>query len=88
LSLGATPPGETARATLYAPDGKPMAEFDCSRMAVDRKRISVPAGGAGWWRVKIEPAATGALDDVWLKPGDRLSGYFSLVPDQALRVVP
>jgi hypothetical protein len=86
LSLGATPPGETARATLYAPDGQPTAEFDCSRIAVDRKRIPVPAGAAGWWTVRIEPAASGALDDVWLDPGEVLSGWFSLVPDQALHV--
>jgi hypothetical protein len=86
LSLAATPPGETARATLYTPDGKATAEFDCSRVAVDRKRISVPAGAAGWWAVKIESAATGALDDVWLKPGPPLGGWFSLAPDRALRV--
>jgi hypothetical protein len=86
LSLEATPPGETAVATLYAPDGQPAAEFDCTRVSVDRKKIAVPSATAGWWKLEIERAPTGALDDVWLKAGDALSGYFSLAPAQALEV--
>jgi hypothetical protein len=86
LSLAATPPGETAIATLHAPDGRPIAEFDCTLVPVDRQRIDVVTGQAGWWKLDIQPAPTGAIDDVWIKLGDELSGYFSFVPDQALSV--
>ncbi len=86
LSLAATPPGETAIATLYAPDGREAASFDCTAVPVDRKEIAVGAGDGGWWKLVIEEAQTGVLDDVWIKAGEELSGYFSLVPDQALSV--
>lgn len=86
LSLEAAPPGETVVATLYAPDGRVSAAFDCTSVSVDRKEISVAAGGAGWWKLQLDRAPVGALDDVWIKPGDELSGYFSPVPDQALGV--
>jgi len=86
LSLEATPPGETAVATLYAPDGQPVAEFDCTSVSVDRKEIAVPTESAGWWKLQVKRAPTGALDDVWVKVGDELSGYFSLAPVQALDV--
>jgi hypothetical protein len=86
LSLEATPPGETALGALYAPGGQRMAEFDCTSVSVDRKRIPVPPGNAGWWKLQIKRAPTGALDDVWIKPGEELSGYFSMVPDRALGV--
>lgn len=87
LSLEATPPGETAVATLHAPDGEMTAEFECTRVSVDRKEISVGAGDAGWWKLQIDRAPIGAIDDVWIQAGDELSGYFSLVPGQALGLV-
>jgi len=86
LSLEATPPGETAVATLYAPDGQPVAEFDCTSVSVDRKEIAVPTGSAGWWKFQVKRAPTGALDDVWVKAGDELSGYLCLAPAHALDV--
>lgn len=86
LSLEATPPGETAVASLHAPDGRGIAEFDCTSVSVDRQEIAVPPGGAGWWKLQIKQAPAGALDDVWIKVGDELSGYFSLTPAQALDV--
>jgi hypothetical protein len=86
LSLEATPPGETAVATLCAPDGQPAAEFDCTSVSVDRQAIAVATGNAGWWKLQVKRAPTGALDDVWVKVGDELSGYFSLAPAQALVV--
>jgi hypothetical protein len=86
LSLEATPPGETAIAALYAPDGRSAAEFDCTTVSVDRKRISVAAGNTGWWKLRINRAPTGVIDDVWVKPGNELSGYFSLAPAQGLGV--
>ncbi len=86
LSLEATPPGETAVATLHGPDGQPVAEFDCTAVSVDRKKVSALPSAAGWWKLQVRRAATGALDDVWIKAGDELSGYFSLAPGQALHV--
>lgn len=86
LSLEATPPGETALATLHAPDGQPVASFDCTSVSVDRKEITVPPASAGWWKMQIKRAPAGALDDVWIKAGRELGGYFSLDPSQALRV--
>ena len=87
LSLEATPPGETAIGTLYAPDGRSAAEFDCTTVSVDRKRVSVATEKAGWWKIQVNRAPTGVIDDVWVKPGEELSGFMSLVPDQALSVV-
>ena len=86
LSLEANSPGETAVATLCAPNSEVMAEFDCTSVSVDRQEIAAPAGSAGWWKLQIKRASTGALDDVWVKGGNELSGYFSLVPAQALKV--
>jgi hypothetical protein len=86
MSLEAKPPGETAVATLCAPDGQVVTEFDCTSVSVDRQEIAAPAGSAGWWKLQIKRASTGALDDVWVKAGDELSGYSSLVPAQALQV--
>jgi len=86
LSLEASPPGETAAAKLYAPDGREVDRFDCSKLSVDRKRIAVGPNPTGWWKLDVHKAATGALDDVWVNPGDELDGYFSLVPEQALKV--
>lgn len=86
ISLEASPPGETAVATLSAPSGLPVAEFDCTEMSVDRKKISIPRGGAGWWKMEVKRASTGALDDAWIKPGDDLTGFFSLLPGEALGV--
>jgi len=88
LSLEATPPGETAAAELYAPGGQRTAGFDCTKVSVDRKKVTVSPGNAGWWKIRVARAATGVLDDVWIKAGEELGGYFCVVPGQALRVAP
>ncbi|MBT5607885.1 MAG: DUF4838 domain-containing protein [Lentisphaerae bacterium] len=88
LSLQATPPGETAIATLFAPDGRAAATYDCSELPVDRKNIEVNPPDRGWWKIAIAPAPTGVVDDVWVQVGDELPGWFSLVPEQALSVAP
>ncbi len=84
LSLEATPPGETALARLLSPTGREAARFDCTALPVDRKQITVQPGEPGWWKLIIEPAPVGVVDDVWVRTGDELSGFFSLVPEQAL----
>jgi hypothetical protein len=86
LSVQATPPGETALATLHAPDGREEAHFDVTKMPVDRQEIAAGPDDAGWWKLTIEEAETGVVDDVWIDLGDELPQWMSLVPDQALSV--
>jgi len=86
LALRAAAPGETAVAELYAPDGRLVANFDCTQTAVDFKAIPVGPGDAGFWKVSVERADVGYFDDAHVKQGKGLSGYFFLVPDQALVV--
>jgi hypothetical protein len=85
VSLEANAPGETAIATLFAPDGQTVAEFDCTSLLVDRQEIAA-SSRAGWWMMQVKRAPTGAMDDVWVKTGEELNGYFSLVPGEGLRV--
>jgi hypothetical protein len=40
----------------------------------------------GFWKLVIERAEVGVIDDVWVMPGDELAGYFIFVPEQALIV--
>ncbi len=86
LSLQATPPGETALGTLYAPDGREAATFRAVEMPIDRQEIAVGAGDAGVWKLVISPAEVGVIDDVWIDLSDDLSGWFSLDPENALAV--
>jgi hypothetical protein len=84
--LSSDAPEETAKATLYSPDGKAVATFLTTTKTTDAQQINVPVGQTGVWKVAIEPADTGGLDDVYMKLGSELPGYFSLVPEQALSV--
>ena len=89
VSLEASPPGETAVATLYAPDGRTAATLDCSDKSIDRQRVSAiavseGAADAGWWKLDVRRAPIGAMDDVWIRVEGSLSGYFSLDAERAL----
>jgi len=86
LWLASDAPGETAAASLYAPDGRKAASFDTSRRPVDLQDIPVGAQDAGWWTLVFEQPASGIVDDVWVKLGDPLSGFCSLDPAAALSV--
>ena len=88
LWLAAGPPGETAVATLTTPAGRVAARFDCTQKQIDDQRVEAQAGEAGFWKLTIEKAPTGVLDDVYVKPGKELPGYFSFAPEQALSVRP
>jgi hypothetical protein len=55
-------------------------------LALDRQEITARSGDMGFWKLVIEKAETGVMDDVWIMPGDGLAGYFSFVPKQALSV--
>jgi hypothetical protein len=86
LQLEADPPGETALGRLVSPTGREAASFDCSAKSVDRQEVAVQAGEAGFWKLTIEKAPVGVIDDVYIQQGDELTGYFSLSPEQALSV--
>lgn len=86
LQIEATPPGETALATLYSPTGREAASFDCTTRPVDRQAVNVLEGEAGFWRLVVRKADVGVIDDVWVSTGEGLSGYFSLAPEEALSV--
>jgi len=86
LWLASDAPGETAAGSLYAPDGRKVASFDTSKTAVDMQEITVGPQDAGWWTLAFVAPAAGIVDDVWVKPGETLSGFFSLDPAAALSV--
>lgn len=86
LWIAAEAPGETAAATLYAPNGRKATTFDCTKQAVDMQEVAVGAGEAGWWTLVLEKPETGTVDDVWVKPVEGLSGFFSINPAAALEV--
>ena len=88
LWLSSDAPGETAAAKLYAPDGKLAGTFRTVEKAIDAQQIKVGEGQAGFWKVVLEKADVGIVDDVYVKQGDQLPGYFSLTPQSALSVVP
>jgi hypothetical protein len=85
--LSTDAPEETAQARLYSPDGKEIASFLTTTKTTDAQQVNVPAGQAGFWKIVVARADTGTVDDVFLKAGPELPGYFSLVPAQALSVV-
>lgn len=86
LQIEAEPPGETALATLYSPDGEETAHFDVTAVSVDRKRVEVGEGRHGWWKLVIRDSGVGVTDDVWIRGSEELTGWFSPVPRQALSV--
>lgn len=86
LWLASDAPGETAAATLYAPDGRKAATFECTQRSVDLQEINVGPNDSGWWTLVFDQPATGVVDDVWVKAGEPLSGFFSLDPAAALQV--
>ena len=88
LAIRAETPGETAQATLYAPDGSEATRFEATTQPVDRQKVRVSPGGHGWWKLVIQKADTGVLDDVWVRGDGTPVSWFSLVPEQALSVKP
>jgi len=66
LWLAASPPGETAAGTLYAPDGREVSRYDCTAKSIDQQRFEVGEGDAGWWKLAPTEPATGVVDDVWV----------------------
>ncbi len=84
LWLAAGPPGETAAATLYAPDGREISTYDCTEMSIDRQQFEIGAGDAGWWKLVPTEPGTGVVDDVWVHQDG--GGWLMLDPANALMV--
>ncbi|MEN6547198.1 MAG: hypothetical protein ABFE07_14270 [Armatimonadia bacterium] len=80
-------PGETCAGTLYTPDGRKVTAFACTDKTVDMQTVNVGANEAGVWKLVPEAAQSGITDDLWIKQGEELSGWFSLDPQAALSVV-
>ena len=55
-----------------------------SRLPADRQTLRVTAPGV--WKLVIEHADKGVLDDVWVTPAPGAPGFFSLSSDAVLRV--
>ncbi|MGI5820195.1 MAG: DUF4838 domain-containing protein [Armatimonadota bacterium] len=86
LSLEGSFPGETVVGRLIAPDGREVEVFRAVERPIDRKRVSVGPNDAGWWKLLIEEAEVGVLDDYWVNLGNEIPGWLSIDPDRALSV--
>ncbi len=84
LWMGATPPGETAAGTLYAPDGGEVSTFDCTAKSIDQQQFEIGAGDTGWWKLVPTEPETGVVDDVWVHQDG--GGWLVLDPENALIV--
>lgn len=87
LWLSSDAPGETATAKLYSPDGKLATTFRTVEKTIDAQQVKVGDGQAGLWKIVLDKADVGIVDDVYVKQGDQLPGYFSIVPQSALSVI-
>lgn len=84
--LSATPPGETAKATLIAPSGKSIS-FNCSTKPIDEQTVTVNPGDDGaFWKLVVTVGDQGVLDDVYIRILDGIPPFLSTQPDARLRV--
>lgn len=88
LWLAAEAPGETAAATLVAPDGREVSTFDVTQMSVDEQSFEIGPEDAGWWKLVPTEPATGIVDDVWIRLGAQIPGWLCPEPENALIVAP
>ncbi|TWU33908.1 hypothetical protein Poly41_49080 [Novipirellula artificiosorum] len=58
----ASPPGETASATLTDSSGRQVANYIGTQVSVDRQEIKPANDQAGWWQLNVLKASTGVLD--------------------------
>jgi len=86
LWLSSDAPGETAAAKLYAPNGEQVTGFRTVEKTIDLQTINVAPGRDGVWKVVLEEAGVGRVDDVYIKLGPQLSGYLSPDPRAVLGI--
>lgn len=85
LTLSSDTPGETAKVTITAPDGKQSAVLETTTQPSQEVALD---GQTGFWKVEISKAATGILDDVYLTFDKSLPQWVSADPRQPLIVQP
>jgi len=83
LKLATQAPGETARVTLTAPDGQLATTLETGAKASETATLK---GHSGFWKIAVNQAAKGSLDDVWLSFDPKLPQWVSIDPATPLMV--
>ena len=81
-------PGETAVAKLLNPQNRPVATFRTVERPVDKQTIDCGDNSGGHWKLVVNKADKGVLDDVYIQFGPELNGYCSLEPEKVLVMHP
>ena len=88
LTMRSGVPGETAVAKLFDPQNRAVATFRTVEQPEDKQTIDCRDNSGGHWKLVVNKADKGVLDDVWVEFGPELTGYCSLEPDKLLVVFP
>jgi len=83
LMLASSSPGETAHATIYSPDGKQAAELDTATQPAQTAKLT---GQSGFWKVDINKAASGVLDDIYIQVDANMPQWINLNPAEPLEI--
>jgi len=83
LTLSTASPGETAKVTISSPDGKQAAVLETVTQSSQTATLKATKG---FWKIEVSKAATGLLDDVFLRFDKELPHWVSLDPSQPLKV--
>jgi hypothetical protein len=81
LKLTTQAPGETAKVTVYNPQGEPQTVFQTGKNKEEKATLS---GTPGFWRVTFDKADTGALYKVVLALDEQLAPWASVDPQHPL----
>ena len=73
-------------ATVYNARNEKVASFRTVESSIDYRKLPCPPGNHGVWKIVVEKAETGVLDDVWVQFGKELSGYVGFEPGKLLLV--
>lgn len=88
LTMRSGAPGETAVATLFDPQNRSVAALRTVEQPIDQQTIDCRGHSNGYWKLVVDKADQGALDDVHIEFGPELTGYCSLEPGKLLLVEP
>ena len=88
LTMRSGAPGETAVAQLFDPQNQPVTTFRTVEQPVHQQTIDCRHKPSGHWKLVVNKADQGALDDVYVEFGPELTGYCSLEPAKLLMVQP
>ncbi len=85
LKLATQAPGETAKVSVTAPDGQLATTLETGEKTAETATLE---GKSGFWKITVNQAAKGSLDDVWLTFDANLPQWISLEPATPLMVTP